>query len=78
MTTSNILYSCDDEYGHITVLDDGQSRILSFAKGDEQSKQKISTPFVLQHEYTQAMMLVLLFKQPKRATILGLDRKSVV
>jgi len=72
MTTSNILYNCDDEHGNITVLDDGQFRILSFAKGDEQSKQKLSTPFVLQHEYTQAMMLVLLFKQPKRVTILGL------
>ncbi len=72
MTNSNSIYSCDDEYGNINVLDDGKHRILSFAEGDEQSKQSIATPYVLQHEYTQAMMLVLLFKQPKRITLLGL------
>ena len=78
MNQYQTLYTCDDEYGNIKVLDDGQYRILSFTDGDEQSRQKIATPDILQHEYTQAMMLVLLFKQPKRITILGLGGGCLV
>lgn len=72
MNDLNLLYDSADEYGPIRVYDDGKFRILSFADGDEQSRIKLSTPHILQHEYTQAMTLSLLFCQPKRIGILGL------
>ena len=60
-----------DEYGAITVLDNGNKRYLAFAEDDEQSCQLLSSPFQLQHDYAQAMLLALLFKQPKSITLLG-------
>jgi len=72
MHNSHVIYQSQDELGQITVHEDGQYRLLSFAKGDEQSRISLSKPNVLQHEYTQAMMLSLLFCKPKRATVLGL------
>lgn len=72
MNYLNLLHDSADEYGPIRVFDDGKFRILSFADGDEQSRIKLSTPHILQHEYTQAMTLALLFNQPKRIGILGL------
>ncbi|REG85498.1 spermidine synthase [Marinomonas pollencensis] len=72
MNHLNLLHDSADEYGPIRVFDDGKFRILSFADGDEQSRIQLSTPHVLQHEYTQAMTLSLLFSQPKRIGILGL------
>lgn len=67
-----MIYSVTDDWGEIQVLDDGQFRTLSFGKGDEQSKIRLAAPYVLQHEYTQAMLLALLLHPPKRVTILGL------
>lgn len=72
MEHSQTIYICQDELGEITVHEDGQYRLLSFAEGDEQSRISLAKPNVLQHEYTQAMMLSLLFCKPKRATVLGL------
>lgn len=72
MSHHNLLHDSADELGPIRIFDDGQYRILSFAEGDEQSRIRLSTPHVLQHEYTQAMMLPLLFCEPKRVCILGL------
>lgn len=72
MSHLNLLHDNADDLGPIRVFDDGQYRILSFAEGDEQSRIRLSTPHVLQHEYTQAMMLPLLFCEPKRVCILGL------
>ena len=72
MSHHNLLHDSADELGPIRVFDDGQYRVLSFAEGDEQSRIRLSTPHVLQHEYTQAMTLPLLFCQPKRICILGL------
>lgn len=72
MAHQNLLHDSADELGPIRVFDNGQYRILSFAEGDEQSRIRLSTPHVLQHEYTQAMMLPLLFCEPKRVCILGL------
>ncbi|MCB5161874.1 spermidine synthase [Marinomonas algarum] len=72
MSHQNLLHDSADELGPIRVFDDGQYRILSFAEGDEQSRIRLSTPHILQHEYTQAMMLPLLFTEPKRVCILGL------
>lgn len=72
MTIYQTLYSTRDNLGPIHVLENGKTRVLSFQDGDEQSKMNLAQPWVLQHEYTQAMLIVLLFKQPKRVTILGL------
>lgn len=72
MNYINLLHDSADEFGPIRVYDDGKFRILSFADGDEQSRIKLATPHILQHEYTQAMALSLIFCQPKRVGILGL------
>lgn len=72
MQNSQVIYDCQDEYGKMTVHEDGQYRLLSFTEGDEQSRISLAKPNVLQHEYTQAMMLSLLFCTPNRATVLGL------
>lgn len=67
-----VLDSRSDEWGIITVKDDGVYRVLSFGAGDEQSRLLKHEAHVLQHEYTQAMLLVLLFKTPARVLLLGL------
>lgn len=78
MPLTQTLYHTDDEFGPITVTDDGQCRILSFAPGDEQSRCLKAAPHILQFEYTQAMLLVLLFCQPRRVLVLGLGGGSLV
>lgn len=66
-----------DEFGVIRVLDDGNKRYLSFGDVDEQSCWLKSEPFIPQHEYVRAMMLVLLFCEPKRCISLGLGAGSL-
>ncbi|TPE55621.1 methyltransferase [Maribrevibacterium harenarium] len=73
-----VIYQCQDEFGQISVIDDGKFRLLSFAEGDEQSRIWLQKPHVLQHEYTQAMVLPLLFAAPKRITLLGLGGGTLV
>ncbi|MEZ5538016.1 MAG: methyltransferase [Thiolinea sp.] len=67
-----------DEFGQLLVIDDGDYRTLAFAEDDSQSRMLKSTPHVLQYEYTQAMLLVLLFCQPKRVLLLGLGGGSLM
>lgn len=67
-----------DDYGVVSVDDDGECYILAFAEHDEQSRCLKAAPHILQYDYTQAMLLVLLFCQPKRALILGLGGGSLV
>lgn len=67
-----VLATRTDEWGTITVKEDAQYRVLAFADNDEQSRIMKAQPQLLQHEYTQAMLLVLLFKTPARVLILGL------
>lgn len=78
MNNLNLLHDSADEYGPIRVFDDGKFRVLSFADGDEQSRIQLSAPHILQHEYTQAMTIPLLFCQPKRIGILGLGGGTIV
>jgi len=78
MTVIQTLHSGEDEFGPISVTDDGECRILSFAPNDEQSRILKAAPHILQYEYTQAMLLVLLFCQPKRVLVLGLGGGSLV
>ncbi|MDX9873723.1 MAG: methyltransferase domain-containing protein [Spongiibacteraceae bacterium] len=66
------IYRTYDEFGPIHVFEDGEHRYLSFGEGEEQSCVSIHQPHVLQHEYTQAMLLPLLFRQPERVLLLGL------
>ncbi|NQZ30221.1 MAG: hypothetical protein HRU06_03055 [Oceanospirillaceae bacterium] len=78
MNTAKYVYTTSDDFGDIAVIDEGEQRILSFGVGDEQSVQLRSEPHVLQHAYTQAMMLSLLFTQPKRVLLLGLGAGSLL
>ena len=72
MPDNQILYQTEDEFGPLLVLDDGEQRTLAFGDGDTQSCTLKSAPHIPQYEYTQAMLLVLLFCQPKRVMVLGL------
>lgn len=72
-----ISYQAQDEYGTVTVYDDGDCYILSFATHDEQSRCLKAASHILQYDYTQAMLLVLLFCRPKRVLLLGLGGGSL-
>lgn len=76
--SETIIHESRDEHGTIIVTDDGKQRVLKFADYDEQSCCLKTEPHVLQYEYTQAMLLVLLFCQPKRVLLLGLGGGSLV
>lgn len=74
----NTLQTLNDEFGELLVIDDGDYRTLAFGAGDTQSMMLKSAPHVLQYEYTQTMLLVLLFCQPKRVLLLGLGGGSLM
>jgi len=78
VTDFKILHQSIDEYGPLMVLDNKDTRILAFADNDEQSKLLKLTPHIPQHTYLQAMLLVLLFCQPKRVMILGLGGGGLI
>lgn len=78
MAVTQILYEASDAWGAITVADDGECRVLGFCPNDEQSRCLKRAPYILQHEYTQAMLLVLLFCQPRRVLVLGIGGGSLV
>jgi spermidine synthase len=62
----------EDEYGVIQVYDRGDERYLTFDSPHQQSGIYKSEPARLLHHYTQAMMLALLYKEPRHITLLGL------
>ena len=72
MSLGKEIHHYHDEYGPIQVLDDGTKRYLTFGDNDEQSCQLKSAPFQLQHDYSQAMLLVLLFIEPRNMILFGL------
>lgn len=72
-----IVYEAQDDYGVVRVQDDGDYYILSFAAHDEQSRCLKLAPQILQYDYTQAMLLVVLFCTPKRVLLLGLGGGSL-
>jgi len=61
-----------DEHGPVQVFDDGPKRYLSFGEGEEQTCVLKAEPFLLQHDYTRAMLLPLLFSRPRDALLIGL------
>lgn len=66
------LFRTYDEYGPLQVFDDGNRRYLSFGEGEEQSCIAPRAPHILQHDYTRAMMLPMLYAAPTRGLLLGL------
>ncbi len=66
------IYRSVDKYGAIQVLDDGAKRYLAFGNDHEQSCQIKASPHIPQHEYSRAIMMVLLFCKPQSVCILGL------
>lgn len=71
------IYRGHDEFGVVSVVDDGDKRYLAFGDNDEQSCMLRHEPLVPQHEYVRAMLLVLLFKDPKQVISLGLGAGSL-
>lgn len=73
------LFRCYDQHGQIRVLEDGPHRYLAFGDGAEQSCIYSHDPTRLVHQYTQGMMLALLYlPAPNHATVLGLGAGSLV
>lgn len=66
------LFRTEDEWGEITVTQTGDKRVLGFGSELEQSSLLMSRPHSLVHEYTQIMLLGLLFVKPRHITVLGL------
>lgn len=73
-----LLYFAQDAHGELRVLDDGTRRLLSFGPGDEQSACLKADPAQLLFEYTQAMLLALLFCEPRKVLCLGLGAGSLL
>ncbi len=68
-----------DDWGPVRVFEDGQRRYMAFDSDAEQSCVDLSSPATLAYQYTQAMMLALLFQpRPRRATVLGLGAGSLL
>ncbi|HEY3488279.1 MAG TPA: hypothetical protein VGL10_09445, partial [Gammaproteobacteria bacterium] len=61
----------DDKYGTVLVYDRSDERYLTFDSPHQQSGLYKSDPARLLHHYTQAMMLVMLYNQPRHITLLG-------
>ena len=73
----NELYRTSDEYGQIIVLEKGDKRILSFDSNLQQSCVYMNKPYYLAHEYTQIMILGMLFVDAQNVTVLGLGGGSL-
>ncbi len=76
--SNKILYQGQDNFGPLLVTEEAGIRKLSFGPGDEQSRQNTQNPALPEHEYIQAMLLSLLFTQPKKALVLGLGGGCLV
>jgi spermidine synthase len=72
------LYRTEDDDGSIVVTQRGNKRLLSFGSRLEQSSVLMGKPFYLVHEYTQIMLLGLLFADVRRITLLGLGGGGLV
>lgn len=78
MSDVKVLHQSENEFGPLLVLEDKDTRILSFGDDDEQSKLLKLSPHIPQHTYVQAMLLVLLFCKPKSAIVLGLGGGGLI
>lgn len=66
------IYRTHDDEGVIRVLDDGNKRYLAFCEHYEQSCVLKADPALAQHDFVRAMLLSLLFCEPRRALLFGL------
>ena len=66
------LYRTEDADGSIIVTQRGNKRLLSFGSKLEQSSVLMGNPHYLIHEYTQIMLLGLIFADTRHITVLGL------
>ena len=71
------IYRTEDEYGEITVLEYRGERVLTFDTMYEQSRVAVPATYLLIHDYTQAMLLALIFTKPTHVTLLGLGGGSL-
>ena len=73
------IFRCYDDLGPIRVFEEGTVRFLAFGEDSQQSAIDLTRPSDLTFEYTQAMLLGLIyFPTPKRITLLGLGAGSMV
>jgi hypothetical protein len=73
------IFRCYDDLGPIRVFEQGLIRYMAFSEDSQQSAIDLTRPSDLVFEYTQAMMLGLIyFPTPKRITLLGLGGGSLV
>jgi spermidine synthase len=73
------IFRCYDNLGPIRVFEEGSIRYLAFSEDSQQSAIDLSRPSDLVFEYTQAMLLALVYlPSPKRITLLGLGAGSLV
>ena len=73
------IFRCHDDLGPIRVFEEGSKRYLAFSEDSQQSAIDLSCPSDLVFDYTQAMLLSLIyFPSPKRIVLLGLGGGSLV
>jgi len=76
--SGNIIYSCEDEYGPIAVVEEATSRTLHFGSTARQSTMFLNNPIALALSYTRCMLAGLLFAPPPRSVlVLGLGGGSL-
>lgn len=74
-----LIFSTSDAEGEIHVYQDRCFRYLTFGNAVEQSCLDLANPIRLEHVYTQAMMLGLLFNpDARRLALLGMGGGSLV
>ncbi len=76
--SGEIIYSCEDDYGPIAVVEEATSRTLHFGSTARQSTMYLHNPVALALSYTRCMFGGLLFAQPPRTVlVLGLGGGSL-
>lgn len=72
------IHRATDQWGKIHVMSDTHNYYLTFGSGGQQSGMQITHPERLFFQYTQAMMLALLFNpDAKTSLLLGLGAGSI-
>lgn len=72
------IYRGYDAFGPVLVTEDSNRRYLSFGADDAQSCIHKLTPEVPQYPFIRAMLVPLLYSEPKRTLALGLGAGSLV
>ena len=72
------LYRTEDKHGCIIVTERGSKRVLNFDSEFQQSCIYTNKLYYLAHEYTQIMLLGLIFVDAKNMTLLGLGGGGLV